>query len=265
MYTFESVTKNHVLEVHFVKEIYKIETSIGEGGSVDFGSSNPMKVEYGEDVKVKIVPTEGYKIKEVKVDGENLAVTEELVLNDVDENHNIQVSFELKTYSVILRSYGGGRINISSGTSSSNYKLISSQMNFDLDMKEEILIAPHQTELIMEIKPHQGKEIDRVHHNGENVEIKSKYSLSVKSNSVEEVYFKAKTGESNLHNQLYTINFYDCNNMLISQSWVDSSTTAESPKEYQYEESLLKKVTKNLDMYPLNCDAGFKIPNTGKN
>ncbi len=65
------------------------------------------------------------------------------------------------------------------------------------------------------------------------------------------------------------INYYDCDEILIHQEWVDyGGTGKEAPKGYIYDLGGTINVTRNIDVYALggvSCSGGYLVPNTAVN
>ncbi len=62
----------------------------------------------------------------------------------------------------------------------------------------------------------------------------------------------------------YTLNFMNCSNGIAGQDWVQPGENGTPPYGFTYERSEYINVGGSRDIYPKNCDGGFKIPDTGK-
>lgn len=71
-YTFTiSVDKEYSIEVLFMLKLHEVKEGDVENGKI---ISDPLKIEYGSDARVDIIPDKGYTVKSVSVDG--VAVSE---------------------------------------------------------------------------------------------------------------------------------------------------------------------------------------------
>ena len=93
---------------------YQITITCGPHGSMTPSSSTgKISVAEGEDKEFVFTPDPGYHITEVRIDGtpDTTAVREKrVVFSEVVENHTLEVSFAINTYTVSLTKVGTGRI-----------------------------------------------------------------------------------------------------------------------------------------------------------
>ncbi|MCW1309794.1 MAG: PQQ-binding-like beta-propeller repeat protein, partial [Candidatus Nanoarchaeia archaeon] len=73
---------------------FVINSSAGLGGSIS--PSGTITVDYGDTKTFTITPNPGYKIKDVKVDGISVGAVSTYTFSNVNSNHLIEASFELK-------------------------------------------------------------------------------------------------------------------------------------------------------------------------
>jgi len=73
---------------------HTITASAGANGSI--APSGAVVVDDGDDQTFAITPNSGYKIDEVLVDGSDVGEVSSYTFNDVNANHTISASFELK-------------------------------------------------------------------------------------------------------------------------------------------------------------------------
>jgi hypothetical protein len=97
-HVFEPITENHTVSITFAINTYEINTSVtGENGII----SQSTEVEHNGSTIITIIPEDDYQIKsltdndkpvksEVQQDGGSFMY----VLNDINENHNINVEFK---------------------------------------------------------------------------------------------------------------------------------------------------------------------------
>jgi len=90
-YTFDNISRNHVITATFVRMDFNITATAGVGGSIS-PPGNTI-VPYGDNQTFSITPDEGYFIEEVLIDGVPALTTEEQVFSNVTSNHTISVTF----------------------------------------------------------------------------------------------------------------------------------------------------------------------------
>lgn len=95
-YTFKNVTTDASIKVSFskipVKNTYKIISSCGEGGSIS--PKGEVQVNKNENKEFIITAKDGYKIKDVQIDGVSFGNITTYTFENVEENHNINATFE---------------------------------------------------------------------------------------------------------------------------------------------------------------------------
>jgi hypothetical protein len=112
-YKFPPVTADRTIEATFtaVTTTYNIiATVIGTGGTISpYGT---VKVNAGASQTFVFSPNTGYRVKEVKVDGTPQSpIPASYTFGDVHGNHTIEVSFELKTFTITASAGSGGSIS----------------------------------------------------------------------------------------------------------------------------------------------------------
>ncbi len=90
-YLFERVLTDQTVEVEFEKLVFTIEVVCGDNGSV--GPNGLVSVEYGNSKTFAITPDEGYGILTVELNGESLAITTQIIVENVTENKTLRVVF----------------------------------------------------------------------------------------------------------------------------------------------------------------------------
>ena len=103
-YTFSDLSSNHTIDVEFeyVPEVFIIQTSCGENGILS--QTGEIKVQEATTFNLNIQPDYGYKIKEILVDGQIVDKTNVVSIENIWENHTIDVSFEPKIIYTITSS-----------------------------------------------------------------------------------------------------------------------------------------------------------------
>ena len=118
-YTFSELSTSHTIRVEFenIPSEYIITTSCGEHGSLS--QSGEIKVQQGTDFTLNIKPDEGYKISEIIIDSTPIEMSNVIILENIQDNHNISVTFEQKMSYIISASnddnckiYPSGIINM---------------------------------------------------------------------------------------------------------------------------------------------------------
>ncbi|MFO7933421.1 MAG: GDSL-type esterase/lipase family protein [Bacteroidales bacterium] len=80
----------------------------GTGGSIE--PSGAVDVTHGQDQAFTITPEEGYELVDVLVDGERVGAVHEYTFTDVQSDHSISASFELRTHTITSVAGTGGSI-----------------------------------------------------------------------------------------------------------------------------------------------------------
>ena len=118
-YTFTDLSSDHTIDVEFeyVPEVFIIQTSCGENGILS--QIGEIKVNEATTFTLNIQPDYGYKIKEILVDGEIVEKSNVISIENIWENHTIDVSFEPKLIYTITSScddnskiYPLGEVNV---------------------------------------------------------------------------------------------------------------------------------------------------------
>ena len=103
-YTFSDLSSNHTIDVEFeyVPEVFIIQTSCGENGILS--QAGEIKVNEATTFTLNIQPDYGYKIKEIIIDGQVVDNSNSISIENIWENHTIDVSFEPKIIYTITSS-----------------------------------------------------------------------------------------------------------------------------------------------------------------
>jgi len=91
-YAFKNVMSDHVISASFAINTYEVETSAGEGGIIS--PSGVLKVDHGGSVAFAIKPAVGYGIGELILDGAPVRAASDYSLEQVTEDHKIEVNFK---------------------------------------------------------------------------------------------------------------------------------------------------------------------------
>jgi type IV pilus assembly protein PilY1 len=93
-YTFNKVNTDHYIQASFkATSYYSIMASAGSNGSIS--PSGPVAVAPGANQTFTIIADAGYVVDEVTVDGKKTKAVSSYTFEDVNENHNISVTFAI--------------------------------------------------------------------------------------------------------------------------------------------------------------------------
>lgn len=156
-------------------DTYTITVTNGTGGSYTLSEESPVKK--NTEVTLTVTPNANYKIKSVKVNGSEVALTENKYTFTVTANTTIIIDYESEsttspegTYTVEVQCGAGG-----------TYKL-SIPSPVKADARETLTIVPDETHKVNSVKVN-GKEVNLT---------KSKYAFEVKENTVIIIEFTDK-------------------------------------------------------------------------
>lgn len=152
-YTFNNVVEGHSISVSFSLRTYTISATSGVNGSIS--PSGNIVVDYASDQTFSFIPATGYEIRNVRVDGVNIGTPTEYSFTNVTANHNIFVSFILKTYIITATAGPNGSISPSGN-----------------------IPVNHGSDQIFLITPDEGYEIDDVLVDGESVGPVASYTFT---------------------------------------------------------------------------------------
>ena len=123
--TIDNIRENHTVEVVFAINQYTITATAGDEGQIVMPGENI--VNYGENINFTIRATEDcYYIEKILVDGEEDTVFENnetlytYTFNAVNDDHTIEATFAVRTYTVVVTSTEGGTVDPSEDTTTLN-------------------------------------------------------------------------------------------------------------------------------------------------
>lgn len=100
-YSYTAANNDIYINVKFKKKQYTITTNIDNNGIIT--PEGPFTVEYGDNQTLTITPNEGYEINTVTVNENDYTVSNnQVVLNDITENMEINVTFQIITLTVTI-------------------------------------------------------------------------------------------------------------------------------------------------------------------
>ncbi len=118
-YTFENVTGGETIHAVFDENVYHINASANDGGTIvpsDDATGQcatgdcVMTVKCGEDMCFSFKPDECHHVADVKIDDVSVGARESHCLTNLTENHTIEAVFAIDTHSVTATSEGCGSI-----------------------------------------------------------------------------------------------------------------------------------------------------------
>lgn len=115
-YVFGNVTDNNSITIEIKIDTYIINAESDENGKII--PSGQIIKDYGSSQSLSFVPNEGYEVEKILVDGKELdegamqnAIRHGYLFDKIDKQHDIEVIYKLKTYSVEVVVTGDGRVN----------------------------------------------------------------------------------------------------------------------------------------------------------
>lgn len=121
-YQFDDIQKDHTISATFEQRMFKISVYCGENGKIDPGYNDDYA--YGSSVNFVITPDNGYSIKEVLIDGAPSTKAKEngqYTFANIRANHDIEVSFENVTFTIISSVGEGGTMSPNQTTTTKNW------------------------------------------------------------------------------------------------------------------------------------------------
>ncbi len=108
-YTFNSVSGDHTIEATFKKDNYSITATAGANGTIS--PSGTVTVAFEGSQTFNFTPASGYEIDDVLVDGESVGNSGSYTFNNVNDDHTINVTFKMVTYTITATAASGGSIS----------------------------------------------------------------------------------------------------------------------------------------------------------
>ncbi len=102
------VGENNDIQASFEKKKYELTLPTSDKGSLELvGIQAGAKVEFGQEVTIKVLPNKGFMLKTLEAGGQDITETKKFI---VGENNEIVVSFTEKHYTLVAPEVEGGRI-----------------------------------------------------------------------------------------------------------------------------------------------------------
>lgn len=109
IYTFDSVTDNHILQAQFTLQEFTISTTVGSGGSLTpLGENTSL---YGDTLQVIVISDAGYQVAEMLVDGVSVGAATEYTFEYITHDHTLEVTFRRLEYTATASMGMGGSIS----------------------------------------------------------------------------------------------------------------------------------------------------------
>lgn len=121
-YEFVDIQKDHTISAEFEQRMFKITVICGENGKIE--PSESADYAYGSNVTFVITPNDGYVIKDVLIDGVSNAKAKEnakYTFSNLRSNHEIEVSFEVVTFTIVSSVGEGGTMSPNQITTIKNW------------------------------------------------------------------------------------------------------------------------------------------------
>ena len=121
-YEFVDIQKDHTISAEFEQRMFKITVVCGENGKID--PSESADYAYGSNVTFVITPSDGHVIKDVLIDGVSNAKAKEnaeYTFSNIRSNHEIEVSFEVVTFTIVSSVGEGGTMSPNQITTIKNW------------------------------------------------------------------------------------------------------------------------------------------------
>lgn len=121
-YEFVDIQKDHTISAEFEQRVFKITVICGENGKID--PSESADYAYGSNVTFVITPSDGHVIKDVLIDGVSNAKAKEnaeYTFSNIRSNHEIEVSFEVVTFTIVSSVGEGGKMSPNQITTIKNW------------------------------------------------------------------------------------------------------------------------------------------------
>jgi len=95
-YELTNVIESQTISVEFEKLTLIVNVVAGENGTLN--PSGEVNVKYGDNLTIEATPNVGYGVSEIKLDGENLKITNEIEIKNITKNCTLEVSFAKSFY-----------------------------------------------------------------------------------------------------------------------------------------------------------------------
>lgn len=97
--TFSNISADHTVAATFSQLVYTVTATADVGGSISPATS---QVVYGDSIALQITADDCYEIAGITVNGVPVAITDEILLQNVTADQSVNVSFNQLTYNVVV-------------------------------------------------------------------------------------------------------------------------------------------------------------------
>ena len=108
-YTFAPIHATHTIVANFAINTYTLTVNANAGVEIEPVAGDTV-VEYGSSITYNFTVDSCYEITDVTLDGESLGALTTYTFTDVDANHVMNVTTEVKTYTITATTNEGGSI-----------------------------------------------------------------------------------------------------------------------------------------------------------
>ncbi len=114
-HTITNVTADHTIDASFAINTYTVTATAGSNGTIS--PSGAVSVNHGSDQSFTITPDVGYFIADVFVDSVSVGPVASHTFTNVTENHTIEATFAIITYTITATAGANGTISPSGAVS----------------------------------------------------------------------------------------------------------------------------------------------------
>ena len=114
-FKMQGIKSDYNVEIYFAKIQYTITVICSDGGSVS-STTATNKVYYGNSITFNFTPNTGYYIENVLVDGVSKGDLTSYTFTNVKKNYELEVKFQIKTFTITKICGEGGSIILVSGS-----------------------------------------------------------------------------------------------------------------------------------------------------
>ena len=112
-YVFSSVVSDHTIDIKFAKATYRVETFVTSGEDTGYVVA-PSTVNYGADLVIQLYPSDHYVIGALTINGKDITdlsdITDSIVIEDVDDDYILEITFVFTHYDITIEESAGGII-----------------------------------------------------------------------------------------------------------------------------------------------------------
>ncbi len=182
------VKEDRNIQACFKKDVYSIQIVSSPNGNIaPTGNVLGIEwVEFGSSIEFSFEPHEGYYIDDVLLDGQSHGPEESLMLENIDQDHTLEVVFSIHTFTIFVTVGENGSIIPYSGSLDPD-----GNMTVDFGSQQSFFIEPDS-----------GYEIYELLADGEPVETFGAYTFTnITTDHSLEAVFQSATSTNTVHSQ----------------------------------------------------------------